>query len=120
MTKQSPNWIAEFRVVIVHPDGRRIPGHIAVGQPYTLAGGDPASSYESHCPIEIDGLYSRLHPIIGGGTLQALLLAVQFLGTLLHSFVESGGRVLDAEDGSEVTLAAMFGPMLRKMEPPTS
>ena len=26
------------------------PGHIAVGQPYTLAGGDPAASYESHCP----------------------------------------------------------------------
>jgi hypothetical protein len=33
-----PTWIAERRVVIVHPDGRRIPGHIAVGQPYTLAG----------------------------------------------------------------------------------
>ena len=117
---QSPNWIAELRVVIVHPDGRRVPGHIAVGHPYTLGGGDPAASYESHCPIEIDSLYSRAHPAIGGGTLQALLMGVQLLGALLHAFVEDGGRVLDAEDGSDVPLASLFGPMLRKIEPPKS
>jgi hypothetical protein len=120
MTRPSPTWIAELRVVLVHPDGRRVPGHIAVGQPYTLGGADPAASYESHCPVEIDGLHSRIHPIIGGGTLQALLLGVQFLGTLLHDFVSRGGQVLDAEDDSHVPLPALFGPMLRGIEPPTS
>ena len=103
-------------MVIVHPDGRRVPGHIAVGQPYTL-GGDPDSTgtYESHCPVEIDGLWSRAHPMIGVGTLHALLVGVQFLGTLLHRFVEDGGRVLDAEDGEDVQLAWLFGPLLREM-----
>ena len=111
-------WIAELRVVIVHPDGRRAPGHIAVGQPYTLGGADPAGSYESHCPVQFDGIHSRVHPIIGGGTLQALLLAVQFLGTMLHDFISRGGRVLDPEDDSDVPLAALFGPMLRESNAP--
>ena|SRR5688572_14805641 len=109
----TPTWIAELRVIIVHPDGRRVPGRIAVGQPYTVAGGDPAGWHESHCPIEIDSLHSGKHPVIGGGSLQALLLGVRFLGSTLHNFVSRGGRVLDAEDGSSVELEALFGPMLR-------
>jgi hypothetical protein len=116
--KPTPTWIAELRVVLVHPDGRRVAGDIAVGQPYTLAGGDPAASYESHCPVEIDSLHSRAHPIIGGGTLQALLLGVQFLGTMLHDFVSRGGRVLYPDDGSDVPLPALFGVMLRDFEVP--
>ena len=102
----------------MHPDGRRVHGHIAVGQPYTLAGGDPAGSYECHCPVEIDGIHSREHPIIGGGTLQALLLGVRFLGTMLHDFTSRGGRVLDPEDDSDVPLAALFGPMLCEIDAP--
>jgi hypothetical protein len=109
-TTQPPHpWIAELRVILVHPDGRRVHGHIAIGQPYTLAGGDPAASHESRCAIEIDGLHSRNHPIIGGGSLQALLLAIDFLRTRLHDFVSCGGRVLDAEDESDLPLAALFG-----------
>lgn len=102
---QSPNWIAELRVVIVHPDGRRVPGHIAVGQPYTLAGADPAASYESHCPVEIDSVYSHTHPAIGAGTLEALVRGIQLLGAMLVAFVEDGGRVLDAEDGRSLSLS---------------
>jgi hypothetical protein len=85
-----------------------VPGHIAIGQPYT-PDGDPAAGHESHCAIEIDGLHSRNHPIINGGSLQALLLAIQFAGSRLHDFVSRGGRVLDAEDESNVPLAAFFG-----------
>ncbi len=112
MSRPTPVWIAELRVVIVHPDGRREPGHIAVGQPYTLAGGDPTARVESHCPVEIDGLHSRIHPIIGAGTLQALLLGVRFLGRLLHDHLARGGRVLHADDDSDVALDALFGPLL--------
>jgi hypothetical protein len=96
----TPVWIAERRVVLVHPNGRRVRGHIAVGQPYALAGADPTGRYESHCPIEIDSLHSSKHPIIGGGTLQAL---------------ERGGRVLDPEDDSDVPLKSLFGPLLREL-----
>jgi hypothetical protein len=111
-TRPPPDWIAELRVVMVHPDGRRVPGHIAVGRPYTLGDGDPAGSFESHCPVEIDGLHSQRHPIIGAGTIQALLLGVRFLGTMLHNFTSRGGRVLHATDGTDVDLESLFGPML--------
>lgn len=85
-----------------------------MGQPYALAGGDTAGGDEAHCPVEIDGLHSRVHPIIGGGSLQALLLGVRFLGTMLHDFIARGGRVLDAEDDTDVPLEALFGPLLRE------
>jgi hypothetical protein len=119
----SPTWIAELRVVIVHPSGKRVPGHIAIGQPYALAGADPAANYESHCPVEITGLHAAKHPIIGGGTLDALLNGVRLLGMILHAFIERGGRVLyadedaDAEGDVDVPLAAIFGPMLRAADP---
>jgi hypothetical protein len=116
-TRPPPNWIAERRVVLVFPDGRRVPGRIAVGQPYALANANPATSYESHCPVEIEGLHSHLHPIIGAGTLSALLLGVRFLGTMLHELISRGGRVLDPEDDSDIPLEAMFGPMLCALTP---
>jgi len=65
-----------------------------------------------------DGTHSRVHPIIGGGTLQALLLAVQLVGSMLHDFISRGGRILDPEDDSDVPLAALFGPMLREIDAP--
>ncbi len=117
---QSPTWIAELRVVLVHPDGEPVTGHIAVGQPYVLGGADPGASYESKCPVEIDSFYSWKHAPIGGGTLDALLRGVQLLGMMLFEFVSRGGRVLDAEDGSDVPLALMFGPLWRAAEAPDS
>ena len=77
--RPTPIWIAEARVVLVHPDGQRVPGYIRVGQPYTLGGGDPATNFESHCPIEIDSLYPPGCPAIGAGTLSALITGLQSL-----------------------------------------
>jgi len=110
-TQPPPPWIAELRVILVHPDGRRVPGRIAVGQPHTVGGGDPAGHDESRCAIEVTGLHSREHAIIGGGSLQALLLGVRFLGSRLHDFVSRGGRVLDPTDDSDIPLETLFGPM---------
>lgn len=103
----SPKWIAELRVIIVHPDGRRVPGRIAIGEPYVLGGGDLAEDnhYESHCPVEITGVFA--YPAIGGGTLHALLTAVDVARYMVRTFVESGGRVLDADDGTDVSLDAL-------------
>lgn len=94
--------------MFVHPDGRRASGRIAVGQPYTLDGG------EAECPIEIGGLHERLHPIIGDGTLQALLLGVRFAGSRLNDFVSRGGRVVDPEDGSDIDLTVLFAPQFAR------
>ena len=112
--RPAPTWIAELRVILVHPDGRREPGHIAVGKPYVLGDdADVAAPFESHCPIEITGFHSREQPIIGGGTLQALVLGVQFLGMMMHEFLTRGGRVLDPDDDSEVPLESIFGGLLK-------
>lgn len=108
-----PTWIAEEKVVFVHPDGRRTVGRIAVGVPEQV-GPDEAS-----CPIALDGL-ERTRPIHGGSKLQALLLAIRFLGMRLHDFLSKGGRVFYPVEDVDVPLeAAFFGPMLRAAGPPT-
>jgi hypothetical protein len=97
-----------MRVILVHPDGRRIPGRIAIGQPRTLAGGNPAGDHETLCAIEITSIHSPLQ-LHGGGSLQALLIAIRFAATRLHDFVENGGRVLHPDDESDVDLGLLFG-----------
>ena len=45
--------------------------------------------------------------------MQALCLALSFIGWKLHAFVAAGGRVLhDNEDGEEIALESVFGPLL--------
>jgi hypothetical protein len=105
----SPTWIAEERVVFVHPDGRRTPGRIAVGLPVEL------DATEASCQVALDGCRETPGSIRGGSTLQALMLAVQFLSTLLHDFVSKGGRVLYPDDDADVPLDALFGARLREV-----
>jgi len=96
-----PNWIAAHEVLFVHPDGRRSPGRIAVGQP------EQVSPDEARCPIALDG-YERLPAISGSSTLQALLLGMRLLGMRLHDFINKGGRVLALEDDVDMPLEAVF------------
>jgi len=110
----APTWIAEERVTFVHPDGRREAGRIAVGLPELDDDG------VARCPVVAEGCYPRLHPMAGDGTLQALLLGVRLLGTLLHVFKERGGRVLAADEDEELPLDAFFGPLLRMPEVPAA
>ena len=100
-------WIAEEEVVFVQPSGIRSVGRIAVGLPAQ----GPENAW---CPIALDGL-ERIGPIAGETTLQALLLAISFLGMRLHDFLSRGGRVLypDQTEG-DVVLSALFGPLLRE------
>jgi hypothetical protein len=97
-------WVAEELVVFAYPDGRRARGRIAIGLPYDVGGG------ESRCRVVLDFIPVD-HPISGTTPLQALLLAVRFAGTMLAHFLESGGKVLDA-DGEDIALDAIFGPLL--------
>jgi hypothetical protein len=101
-------WIAEEEVVFLHPNGRRVPGRIAVGLPVQVHVG------EADCTIALDGYEQQPGPLKGGSTLQALLLAVRFIGTRLHDFLSKGGRVLNPEDDSDFELEASFGSLLRR------
>jgi hypothetical protein len=101
-----------MRVVLVFPSGNRVPSHISVGQPVTLNDQDPADNYESYCAVEIQGL-QPLTRISGGGSLQALLLGLSFLGMRLHDFGARGGRVVHSDEDSDVELKSIFGTFLR-------
>lgn len=41
--------IASTTIALIHPDGRRVPGSIWIGQPYTV------DELEAKCPCGIDG-----------------------------------------------------------------
>lgn len=101
-------WIAEERVVFVHPNGERRAGRIAIGRPVQR------SPDEAECTVFLEGLDPRGYPISGATTLQALLLGAQFLGYGLHAHLSRGGVVVDPESGERIPLEALFGPLLRR------
>lgn len=103
MTDQ-PKVIAERPVILVHSDGRRVPGRVWIGLPERLE-----AEVMAMCPVGIDGLHDGLSPIAGTDTLQALLLATRLAATLLRDFQDKGGRVLHPEDDEPIDLEAYFG-----------
>lgn len=107
-------WIAEERVVIVQRDGTRVAGRIAVGAPIVR-------DRDCACEIVVEGL-EPARTICGDSTLQALLLAIRFLGMRLHDqrskgvrFELEGDQVPDpgAPDADVDVVALLFGPLLR-------
>lgn len=98
--------ISELSVSFVHPDGRKVAGRIWIGRPEVV------DDLESRCPVGLDGLHERLGPISGNDTLQALLLAVRFVASLLRDFQELGGKVLLVENDEPVDLRAYFGSLI--------
>ena len=100
-------WIAEEHVIWAFPDGQRRKGRIAIGEPELAPGG------ETVCAYALDGLEYVAGPIRGAGAMQALCIALSFIGWKLHTFSAHGGRVLhDDEDLEEVDLESVFGPLL--------
>jgi hypothetical protein len=98
-------WIAEEPVTFVHPGGRRVLGRIAIAEPHSV------NTEEASCEIALDGL-ERTHPIHGASTLQALMLAIRFLGMRLYDFTLKGGRVLHPDEDADVRLDGYFGALL--------
>jgi len=68
---------------------------------------------ESYCLVALDGCTPRPTKIIGGSRLQALTLAVRFLGKRLHDFVGDGGRVLHPDE--DFALESYFGSLPRQV-----
>lgn len=97
-----PDWIAELAIVFVDPRGTRSPGRIAIARPRRV------SEVEARCYV----WFERRHTIPGSDPLQALMLAVRFLGRRLRDLLAQGYRVVDPEDGDDVDLDAYFGALL--------
>lgn len=98
-------WIAEMPVVFVATSGERTPGRIAIGFP-------EQGNEDVRCSVALDGMFPSVGPIIGGSAMQALVLAMSFLGAMLQDWLASGGRVLN-DDGSDARVDLTFGPLLR-------
>jgi hypothetical protein len=107
----TPEWIAETNVVFVYPDGKRVPGRIAIAAPVRR-------DRDCACAIALDGMQPMKGPIYGEDTLQALLLAARFMGMTLHDFLDRGGRVLHPAEDTDVPLDAYFGALHAPPRPP--
>jgi hypothetical protein len=92
--------------VFLYADGTKRVVQLRIGMPYRIA------EVEWACPCELAGFESRYPDIHGGDSMQALCLAVSLVRRRLEDFIEKGGKILDADDGTEWpldSLRAMFG-----------
>lgn len=101
------HWIAETTWIAHDVAGGREELVVRVGAP-ALVGPE-----EWECQVALLGLHPSLQAVRGHDALQALGLAWQLCGRLLHAFVEGGGR-LEYPTGEPVPLDAYFG----RAEPP--
>src|SRR3954467_4458415 len=104
-------WIAERQVVFVDRGGRRAAGRIAVGRPARL------DANEALCRCALDGLDPAPRWLHGAEPMQALVLAMQFVGTRLHEFASNGGRVLEPDGKTDACIEAIFGPLFGASAP---
>jgi len=88
--------VAEQELSALFPDGRVTPVHIRIGCPHCRPTGEWA------CPVEAEGVPGWPGPpdIFGEGSLQALMLGLRFLRSLLHDATTRGTvfRWPDSED----------------------
>lgn len=98
--------VATLQLVEVSPNGQRVPAKVQIGKPFREANGSWA------CPILIATGDERIRHIRGEDSMQALSLAVRFVGGTLQSARDRGGRLPCQGEGSEdgdFPLNAYFG-----------
>jgi len=97
--------IAKLKIIGIKTDGSKINIVATVGKPYPVKGNEDIDEWA--CPVSLTPLYNRLHNAHGGGSFQALCLATNLIGDLLHSFKEQGGQLMH-DDGTEFPLDAYW------------
>lgn len=99
---QRIKYIATRELAAFHPERGDFAVSVCIGQPYFI------SKDEWACAVALPGLHSTLRDQHGCDSFQALMLAQNLAYTLLASFVEDGGRLLDAPGGRPVDVVALF------------
>ena len=102
MSADLPEYIAERVVALVPAVGQRRLVSLKVGRPRLTTAGDWA------CPVVADGLLSNLAPIHGQDSWQALMLAQQFLLSLLKGELNKGAKLLWADGPEPISLDQLF------------
>jgi len=75
---------------------------LQLGAPYR------ASLVDWACPIAVVGLYESLADQHGVDSWQALVLAMSLAQTLLQSFVDDGGSLLESPGGESIDIKSLF------------
>ena len=96
-------WIVESPLTWIAPGGVRVPGRLAIGTPRLTPDGDNAI-----CPVSLEGLQPGVTEIHGVDTLQALTLALIYLGKRLRDSVSQGWRVLLPNEGDPEQATAIL------------
>src|SRR4051794_24140849 len=87
--------VASRNLVGVHPSKGEVALRVVIGLPNQI------ETDEWACPVAVEGLYEKLRDQHGADSFQALMLAQNLARTLLSDFVEKGGRLLAAPDGTQ-------------------
>ncbi len=93
--------MAEREIELVLADGKLVTVVLALGCPAQQPGGEWA------CEVSARGLYERLAPQRGIDALQALVLAITLLRTLIAAEIERGATAKWV--GDQATLSELFG-----------
>jgi hypothetical protein len=83
----NPSPIAERTYDLLKPSGERVRFTASFGPIYQ-------SGEDYRCPVRFTGWVDSPQDIWGQDSLQAFLLAVSLVHSILRSFIERGGRVL--------------------------
>ncbi len=78
--------IAQRNLDLVYPTGTRTTLIIELGPIYTR-------EEAFRCPVSLRGFHETLPDIAGADSLQALLLAVDMVHSVLEAFVRRGGKI---------------------------
>ncbi len=82
---------------LISPDGHRVTFTVSFGPPYP-------SGQSYRCPVKFTGWGTSPPDIAGSDSLQALLLAVALVYSILSDFASHGGRVMYPGTDSEYDL----------------
>lgn len=96
-------YIASLNITGIKPDGEQISITAKIGKPFSVLGNEDIEEWA--CPVSLDPLFKNLHDAHGCDSFQALCLASKLIFSLLSSFVEKGGQLVN-EDGADFPLDA--------------
>jgi hypothetical protein len=82
--------IAETSCTVKTPSGEVRDVQVRIGCPYQI------SETEAACPVAVDGLYENIPDIHGIDTFQALILAIEFVRSIMTG-LNSRGYVIEDE-----------------------
>jgi len=93
----NPSPSAERTYDLLKPDGQRVRFRVSFGPIYQ-------SGHDFRCPVRFSGWGDSPPDIWGHDSLQAFLLAVNLVHSILHEFMERGGRVLHLDSDVDYPL----------------